>query len=201
MVTKKTTSRGYAKPVVKRAAVQPKRGAKGASSEKPRARATVTPPLPPERPVPHTEGLQVVGICEASSPRNTKLRKQHPDIDVVDLPDVYFLAMGGNPPPGAPFRLSVPGVGTIIVDVELGTLATEGELARAAVDGAASARLRAERHASRFTGVAAWRWVRPRPERPLGKAEETFLRWLVKRAIDRMRDERRNDARSSPSAT
>lgn len=142
------------------------------------------------RPVEATDGLQFAALVEAASRRNGSLQRKNPEIDVGELPDIGIVWAGGQPEPGAPFRLSVPDLGMVVVDPERMLLATEGDAARDAVEVRPELQLRAALHATRVVGKAPWAFGDPLPDRPLGKREKEFARWLVKRAIEQLINER-----------
>jgi hypothetical protein len=172
-------------------------------SQKPsNPRRPVTPaPLPPERPIEESDGLNFVALVEGASRKNTAAKRKDPSIDVADLPVVLVMATGGPRTPGAPFRLSVPDLGNVIVDPQLATLAPEGELPTRALKATPALRLRAEKHATRIVGPLVWRWAKPRSERPITPREERFIEWLAERVVHQMMEERRAAFRAGPTAS
>ena len=144
------------------------------------------------RPVEATDGLQFAALVESASRRHASLQRKNPDIDVGELPDIAIAWAGGEPEPGAPFSLSGPDLGMVVVDPERMLLATEGDAARDAVEVRPELQLRAALHATRIVGKAPWAFGDPLPDLPLSKREKEFARCLVKRAIEQLIDERRD---------
>lgn len=174
-------------------AATPKNAPKPKKRRRPAKNEPVTPPeqLPPERPIEDGDGLNFVTLVEAASRKNTHARRKDPTLDVADLPVVYVMATGSPRTPGAPFRLSVPDLGYVIVDPQLATLAPEGAQPTQALEVAPSLRRRAEKHATRLVGPLPWRWASPRRERPITPREEQFIEWLAEQAVRQLMQEQR----------